>query len=501
MSTPTHYTALVIGAGIAGLKACNELHANGIDSVICIESRDRIGGRLHAEQGRNGKYEVGAAWHHDTLSNGLFLEELSLPAEERADFVFDDEDATCLVDKNSGIVNVDQLDTLRHEFERWVEMKYYQSLGVKDLPYFDLCIEFCYQKRDLLTNDQLFHLPQLLRYMELWHGVDWYGLSGKFSGIEHNGRNALVFSYDKIVSRIAKPIKDKIHLNESVSLVKKLPNGGFQVQSDKGNYTCDYCIVTVPQSVLTFSCKDPEPSAMAAARIQFDPPLNSAITEALTEKSSFGSLGKVIFEFDKVKWSTKCGRFLTAHEQPQDFVETVRNSDDLHHLLSTMREKLPRSNDDSWKNPTYIVNLAKRTGIPTFVALTQQPLTEYLETLSKEEVEQFYRPVINKLLHSLDAQDYICDLQDKIPDSDSESPVLKNIITTKWSSDPFALGAYSACKPGDDPMDLVIALSAGQGNLRFAGEHTIMDGAGCAYGAWESGKREAKYILDKVFTR
>ena len=93
-------------------------------------------------------------------------------------------------------------------------------------------------------------------------------------------------------------------------------------------------------------------------------------------------------------------------------------------------------------------------------------------SLSAEEVEAFFEPALNKVLESLGAKNYIKDLEDKL--SDPEIPLLKNIMTTSWSSDPYARGAYSACKPGDDPMELVIALTAGQGNIRFAGEHTIM---------------------------
>lgn len=75
------------------------------------------------------------------------------------------------------------------------------------------------------------------------------------------------------------------------------------------------------------------------------------------------------------------------------------------------------------------------------------------------------------------------------------NPTLKNIIVSNWTREPYSRGAYSACFPGDDPVDMVVAMSNGQDSrIRFAGEHTVMDGAGCAYGAWESGKREANHI-------
>lgn len=491
----SHFTVVVVGAGISGLKTASELATNGVESVICLESRDRIGGRLSTKKGLNGSYEFGAAWHHDTLSNGLFLEELQLPEDERADFIFDDEDSIAIVDNEKGRLHVDQLDCLRIEFEKWVELKYYDSLEADDVSYFQLCMEFCFTKKDLLTDAQLLHLPQLLRYMELWHGIDWFKMSGKWSGIEHNGRNALVLHYEKIVKRISEDIIGSIKLNESVSKITKLPDGKYEIVTNKATYTCDYCVVTVPQSILELSC---DKHSTEVPRIEFCPPLNAKITSALTEKASYGSLGKVIFEFDQIKWSTQEGRVLTVHEQPCNFVDMVRNNSDFTSFLQGIGEKLARSTSNCWMNPIFFFNMAKRTNTATFVALIQQPITEYVESLSAEEVEAFFEPALNKVLESLGAKNYIKDLEDKL--SDPEIPLLKNIMTTSWSSDPYARGAYSACKPGDDPMELVIALTAGQGNIRFAGEHTIMDGAGCAYGAWESGKREARYILESLFT-
>ena len=70
-----------------------------------------------------------------------------------------------------------------------------------------------------------------------------------------------------------------------------------------------------------------------------------------------------------------------------------------------------------------------------------------------------------------------------------------NTIVSQWTVDPFSRGSYAACKPGDDPTDLVIHLERGLDKVRFAGEHTILDGAGAVHGAWMSGRREAEHIL------
>jgi len=59
---------LVIGAGIAGAAAASRLRANGVE-VIVLEARDRIGGRIHADQTWGAPVELGAAWIHGVTGN------------------------------------------------------------------------------------------------------------------------------------------------------------------------------------------------------------------------------------------------------------------------------------------------------------------------------------------------------------------------------------------------------------------------------------------------
>jgi len=61
--SPTHEAdVVVIGAGLAGLAAARELTAAGA-SVVVLEARDRVGGRVHNHEIGGGKVvEVGAQW-------------------------------------------------------------------------------------------------------------------------------------------------------------------------------------------------------------------------------------------------------------------------------------------------------------------------------------------------------------------------------------------------------------------------------------------------------
>jgi monoamine oxidase len=53
---------VVVGAGFAGLAAALDLHDHGL-SVVVLEARDRVGGRVLSVELENGEVaELGAEW-------------------------------------------------------------------------------------------------------------------------------------------------------------------------------------------------------------------------------------------------------------------------------------------------------------------------------------------------------------------------------------------------------------------------------------------------------
>ncbi|CCK73066.1 polyamine oxidase KNAG_0M02130 [Huiozyma naganishii CBS 8797] len=498
---------VVVGAGISGLKAAATLYQRGVQECVVLEARSRIGGRLHSVTGYDGKrkYDLGASWHHDTLRNDLFFEECRISAGGAggtaggaAPFAFDD-DFMILIDNRLGRLDRHpemRLEIVDSEISKFADLEYHQKLGTRDTSFRDLVYKYLFEKRQFLTDNQIRYTPQLSRFLELWHGIDWRLLSARDTYFGHQGRNAFVMNFDAVVRRISSGFPQEwIHCDSPVAAISRTRDGKVQVRTqgpEGADIEADYCIVTVPQSVLQLSTE----TMPAEGRIQFSPPLNTRITGAF-ERMHFGGLGKVIFEFDRTTWSLESTKILTLAQSSSEFVQRVRSATSLEALVED--PETPQVGT-CWDHPLYFVNLSKIDGTPSFMMIMQEPLTQYIESLGgdKQRVVEYFRPVLDKVLTTLGSPP----LQDAMAvdhgdDVGGFAPLLKNVIVSNWTQDEFSRGAYSACHPGDDALDMIVALSDGQGpRIRFAGEHTVMDGAGCVYGAWESGKREAEFILE-----
>lgn len=71
------------------------------------------------------------------------------------------------------------------------------------------------------------------------------------------------------------------------------------------------------------------------------------------------------------------------------------------------------------------------------------------------------------------------------------------IATTAWSLDPFARGSYSYGGAGGSLADRSVLSQPLEGRIHFAGEATMVEGGGTVHGAWISGLRAAREVLQK----
>ncbi|ONH68086.1 Polyamine oxidase FMS1 [Cyberlindnera fabianii] len=467
MSTPGAVSTdvIIIGGGIAGLKAALTLQDNDIPYIL-LEAQDRLGGRLKTVKGQNGKYDIGASWFHETLNNALFDEENTLDDGKGPKWFYDDAPIR-VIDQHGEVSPMLKLGSISNEIVRYVEMECYKNLDT-DMSFHDTMVQYLTERKHLLSDEQISRAIEYVRSLELWHGVDVQRLSAKYSPIDHEGRDALALNYDRVLARHVNRLDNSsFKLSTPITSIERLNHGrNVRVTAKNGTlYEAKYCIVTVPQSVLQIPQGE-------TGHISFTPSLPKPIRDSL-KTMHFGALGKVILEFDETFWPTDHERVLALASAPKGFLEAIKNGTEV--------PKISGSVPQTWQYPILALNFATSFSKPSLVVLTQSPVTDFLEA-NTDKAWPYLKPIIQTMAKK------------------TEIPTPSNVIVSDWTQNEFQRGSYTACYPGDDPAACVIAFESGFGNVRFAGEHTVLEGAGCVHGAWNSGKREANYIIEHIKT-
>lgn len=454
----TAHKVIIVGAGISGIKTAIDLISGGIDDVLILEARDRLGGRLVSVPSTKNplvSYDLGALWFHDALVNPLFAKARELGNVD----VFFDDGKHMLVAEDAPDIPDYLVQDIMAEMRMYAAVIYSENPLLPDMSVQQLCRLYLQQQKDFLTPEQIKYAPQALRmWDEMWGGVSWNLVSVKLSylaeGEEHIGRNAFVYTgYSTVFENELRELSPKFHrqnikTNVRVDSVNYSDPSQVTLKTATGDtYSCNYVVITIPFNVLGGS-----------DALKWTPPLPETISRVFGENQR-GSLGKVVFEFERCFWPEDVHRFYCLASE--DSVEGI-----------------PRP----WKHPTLIVNYYAMKKLPSLVFLTQDPLSGQLEHMSHAEIWALFEPVLLR-----------------IATGKVERPF--NVYTTKWNQDPFTQGAYTMPHVGDSSTADVCEVLAGgvTKRVRFAGAETQAGSAnGCAHGAWYSAQREAAFVLEQI---
>ncbi|EFW14166.1 flavin-containing amine oxidase [Coccidioides posadasii str. Silveira] len=274
-------------------------------------------------------------------------------------------------------------------------------------------------------------------------------------GNEFEGEHAQVIGgYQQVPRGLwSHPSKLDVRPNKVVTKisykVNGSPNGKARIYLDDGEViTADKVVLTAPLGVLK------------SKSITFSPPLPAWKTGAI-DRLGFGTMNKVILVFEKPFWDVE-----------RDMIGLLREP--------AVPESLSQADYASSRGRFYLFwNCMKTSGLPMLIALMAGDSAHHAEALPDSEI-----------LHEVTSQ-----LRNIFKGTAVPDPL--ETIVTRWGQDRFSRGSYSYVAAESLPGDYDL-MAKSTGNLYFAGEATCGTHPATVHGAYLSGLRVAKEVLESV---
>lgn len=445
---PTQYKVIIIGSGIAGLEAAHYLQEHGIDHYIVLEARDRIGGRANTiSPWPNSVLELGAAMiHGDDPSNPL----MKLVQKWNLATMPVNNDSAAFYDAEGKEIP-ESLDAsfqkLYAEFEKMITQKQDDPDKNNNLSVSDVAVEFIHSQH-LDKEKQHGFLYEVSDKIEQEYAADIRNLSAVWFDNEEAfpGRNLfLTHGYQDIINGIAKEVSPHILLKQIVTKVDYQNKERIVVSTADGKqFTSEYVICTLPLGVLQ------------SGSVTFVPQLPQDKIAAMSHLN-MGIMNKVFMLFPKVFWDS------------EQYISVVSPA---------------YWSGNKWIDKGVWIefdNLNAFFHQPILVAIVTGDFARDLESKSDAEIIQS----VMKRLRGV--------YGDNIPEPTAH-------VITRWGKDPFSVGSYSSIRPGAlaDGNDYLNLAKTVDGRLLFAGEATTNSYPSTVYGAYLSGDRAAKELLNHL---
>ncbi|XP_078428830.1 polyamine oxidase 3-like isoform X2 [Wolffia australiana] len=455
-------SAIVIGAGFAGVAAARTLRDASFN-VVLLESRDRIGGRVHTDYSFGFPVDMGASWLHGVCEENPLapvIGRMGLPLYRTSgdnSVLFDhDLESYALFDDNGTQIPHYLVTKVGEVFE---------AILKEASPCSSLCPNFCLSvcqrlqvsasgsmQTDKLRGDQsndmsikqaieivLANRPDL-RQEGLAHEVLlWYicRMEGWFSTdsdkislnswdkeeLLSGGHGLMVRGYLPVINKLAKGLD--IRLNHKVTKIKWGRNGAAVSVANGKVFVADAVVIAVPVGVLK------------TRRIQFEPTL-PAWKEAAISEMEVGVENKIALHFGTVFWPNV------------EFLGVVSST---AYCCS------------------YFLNLHKATGHPVLIYMPAGNLARDIEKMSDVEAAAFAFAQVKKILPQ------------------ASEPM--QYLVSRWGGDENSLGSYSYDGVGK-AHEVYEKLRIPVDNLFFAGEATSAAYPGTVHGAFSTGVMAAE---------
>lgn len=430
------YDTVIVGAGIAGLSAARLLARDG-RSVLVLEARDRIGGRVWTSRSDGDVLDLGASWIHGVDGNpladavaayGIDTTEFTVGSyqPDGRPIAYYSPDATRLGDESVALFASDV-----HAFgERYAGV----ASRADPRTSFGEVAEAVFAQLDWDDN-RIDRVREFVRHRTeeqagAWideldaHGLDDDAIEGDEVVFPHG--------YDELALRLADGLD--IRLEHVVTQVRWSRNAGVTIVTDRGTFTAARAVITVPVGVLKSS------------EFVFDPPLPDRIADAL-EGLEMNAFEKVFLRFPRMFWD--------------EDVYAIRRQGE------TAR----------WWHSWYDVTPLQ--GPPTLLTFAAGPSAQETRTWSDSRIAESVLEALREIYG------------DRVLTPD-------RVHVTRWQDDRYSRGSYSYMTVGSHASDHDALAAPVDGVLHLAGEATWTDDPATVTAALCSGHRAAEHILGRA---
>mmetsp|Transcript_26350 Transcript_26350/g.46471 ORF Transcript_26350/g.46471 Transcript_26350/m.46471 type:complete len:505 (+) Transcript_26350:89-1603(+) len=448
-----NYNVIIVGAGVSGLSAgrylqhtftksskkpLNKTFQSRPPSVLILEARDRIGGRVstHVDESHPGVFiDLGATWVHGSKKDGQPIALLadSINCKLVSDDLMDeivyelDNGGRQIPSKEKEIAMKKCINTLKKAkaYAKKVENK--KRLSIKEALE-NVEPNFC---NDFLMQ---FYVRNMIEF-DVGGPTDAVSAALLDEDSEFEGGDFLPKTgYKPIIDELAKglQIQCSVQVRKIIYDTEKV-----RLETNQGVYTADKVICTIPLGV------------MKAGAITFQPHLSESKLTAI-DRIGFGVVNKIGLLFDEVLWPKHPFGFGIVADRP---------------------------------TYSYILNKFAVNRVPLLEAYLVGNHAVEMEGKEDEELVDDLLSVLGTIF--------------QLKKEELSRHLVKRYIQ-RWGQEEFTRGSYSYASSETRQKDFEAFESSQLKVLYFAGEHTISEFRGTVHGAFLSGRRAAKQVLKSM---
>ncbi|NOK13624.1 flavin monoamine oxidase family protein [Corallococcus exercitus] len=490
---------VVIGAGAAGLKATHDLLAKGYQ-VTLIEARQRFGGRAWTDESMGLPVDLGCQWLHDSPANPWFAEAKGLKVkiykQIKNDFYLDPADLSVQRSKKLK-EHVEKMESGLETSMKSGDRNSAASVGARAAkvdrndPWYSVAVarlaaleesaeldEFSTVDLDAKADDEDEDEDETDEDEDDQDANDGANapaprdddeaeaVEKSYNCLARGGFGKLISAYgDALVRKYPQALK--VHFTTEADCIRwqddtLTVNTSSVIAGPVLKFTPDAVVVAVPTSII------------ASKDLEFVPPLDLATQKAFTDLP-LGAYMKIALKFSSDIFDPDSYEGLIPAKELKQLRKTLPSIEAYDEVWPK-----PASSGHVWKfvcklhDQDVVVGfvggkLARKMEAEKDAAVVEHALTKLTAMLG---------PVLGPHVRGLYQNKY---------------------LISRWSLDPWAKGAYSYTKPGgqgarkhlyDQPLS--------DRRIFFAGEALWRAAYGTAHGAYKTGAKAARCIIEAL---